>query len=144
MLEKDAILSKISIIKRCLDTIKRTTGLKPEGLDDVLVQDVFVLNVQRSIQACIDIANILIAENGWKLPSSYKESFSIIYDKKVIPENLGKIMMKMCGFRNIAVHNYQQITSDIMKSILVCHLKDFEDFYTEIFNYINNVSGRHE
>jgi uncharacterized protein YutE (UPF0331/DUF86 family) len=144
MLEKDAILSKTSIIKRCLDTIKRTTGLMPEGLNDVIVQDVFVLNVQRSIQACIDIANILIAENGWKLPSSYKESFSIIYDKKVIPENLGKTMMKMCGFRNIAVHDYQQITSDIMKSILVCHLKDFEDFYTEIFKYINNVSNRHE
>jgi uncharacterized protein YutE (UPF0331/DUF86 family) len=143
MLERDAILSKISIIKRCLETIKRTTGLKPEGLDDIVVQDVFVLNVQRSVQACIAIANILIAENGWKLPASYKESFSIISSNKVISENLEKTMMKMCGFRNIAVHDYQQITSDIMKSILVFHLRDFEDFYTEVFKYINNFPDKY-
>ena len=43
----------------------------------------------------------------------------------------------MCGFRNIAVHDYQQITPEIMKSVMKYHLKDFEDFYTVIFEYIN-------
>lgn len=104
-----------------------------------MAQDVFVLNVQRSVQACIDIANILIAENGWKLPSSYKESFSIISGKNVISEELGKTMMKMCGFRNIAVHDYQQITSEIMKSMLTHHLKDFAEFYSIVFEYINRM-----
>lgn len=139
MLEKDAILSKISIIKHCLETINRVTGLDPDRLDDIMAQDVFVLNVQRSVQACIDIANILIAENGWKLPSSYKESFSIISGKNVISEELGKTMMKMCGFRNIAVHDYQQITSQIMKSMLTHHLKDFAEFYSIVFEYINRM-----
>ena len=72
---------------------------------------------------------------------SYKESFSILREWKVIPAGLSATMMKMCGFRNIAVHDYQQITPAIMKSIMTHHLKDFEEFYSAIFEYINKPSA---
>ncbi|MBI4649424.1 MAG: DUF86 domain-containing protein [Bacteroidia bacterium] len=75
MLEKDAIFSNISIIKNCLNTIKTVTNFKTDKLNDFIVQDVFVLNLQRAIQACIDIANIIISKKGLKLPASYKESY---------------------------------------------------------------------
>lgn len=142
MLERDALLSKISIVKRCLETIKKVTNFKPETLDDVCAQDIFILNVQRSVQACIDMANIILSINSWKLPATYKESFFILHDNNVITEAMAKIMGKMCGFRNIAVHDYQQITSPIMKTILTCHLKDFEDFCVVILTYINSVNGK--
>ena len=142
MLERDALLSKISIVKRCLETIKKVTNFKPETLDDVFAQDIFILNVQRSVQACIDMANIILSINSWKLPATYKESFFILHDNSVITEAMAKIMGKMCGFRNIAVHDYQQITSPIMKTILTCHLKDFEDFCVVILTYINSVNGK--
>jgi len=41
-------------------------------------------------------------------------------------------MIKMSGFRNIAVHNYETINVEILKSILKNNLTDFEDFYTQI------------
>jgi len=137
MLERDAVLSKMSIVRRCLETIKRVTDFNPEKLDDVFAQDIFILNVQRSVQACIDMANIILSLNSWKLPATYKESFLILHENKVVPEDMAKIMGKMCGFRNIAVHDYQQITSPIMKTILTHHLKDFEDFCVVILEYIN-------
>jgi uncharacterized protein YutE (UPF0331/DUF86 family) len=139
MLEKDAVLSKISIIKRCLDTIKRATNLEEQSLEEIFTQDIFILNVQRSIQATIDIANILIAVNGWKLPASYKESFSILAENKVIAADMAEKLKKMCGFRNIAVHDYQEITPPIMQSIMTHHLKDFEEFYSVIYNYADKI-----
>ena len=39
-------------------------------------------------------------------------------------------MQKMVGFRNIAVHYYQAIDPNILKSIISHHLKDLEDFYS--------------
>jgi uncharacterized protein YutE (UPF0331/DUF86 family) len=141
MLEKDAILSKISIIKRCLATIKRATNLEEKSLEDIFMQDIFILNVQRSIQATIDIANILISINGWKLPASYKECFAIIAEQKVIDKEMAEKLQKMCGFRNIAVHDYQEITPPIMQSIMTHHLRDFEDFYTSIFHYLEASPG---
>ena len=61
----DIILSKISIIKNCLKRIKETTELKPENIEhDYDKQDVFVLNLQRAIQASFDITTIIIKENN--------------------------------------------------------------------------------
>ena len=42
----------------------------------------------------------------------------------------------MVGFRNIAVHDYQRIEIDILKSILFKHLKDFEQYYSAIYNKV--------
>lgn len=137
MHEVDPILSKISIIKNCLTTISKATGLNPDKLDDVIIQDAYVLNLQRAVQACIDIAHIIIAEKGYKLPASYKESFMILNRNKVISADLAEKISKMIGFRNIAVHDYQSLSPAILKSILVNNLKDFEEYYTAIYNYLD-------
>ena len=142
MLEKDVILSKISIIKNCLNTIKRATDLNSDKLDDTIVQDVFVLNIQRAVQAAIDIANVLISQKALKLPATYKDCFKILSENKLIDKALCEKMIKMVGFRNIAVHDYQQIDVGILKSILNEHLVDFEEFYTEIYKQISLPRGK--
>lgn len=38
----------------------------------------------------------------------------------------------MVGFRNIAVHEYEALNLDILKSILDHHLDDFKAFTAEI------------
>ncbi len=136
MLEKDAILSKISIIKNCLKTIEKITELKRQKLDDTFVQDVFVLNLQRAAQASIDMANIIIAEKGLKLPATYKQSFKILAEYQIIANEIAQKMMKMVGFRNIAIHDYQELDVNILKSILSHHLKDFEEYYSKVYKYI--------
>ncbi len=133
MLEKDAILSKISIIKNCLNTIHKATNLDPEKLDDFMVEDVFVLNLQRAVQASIDIANIIIAMKGWRLPASYKDSFKELLKQKIIDKATFEQMSKMVGFRNIAVHEYQELDRAILSSILQNNLKDLEQFYSLIY-----------
>jgi len=45
----------------------------------------------------------------------------------------------MVGFRNIAIHEYQEINTDILKSILVSNLKDFEEFYSLVFSVIDEL-----
>lgn len=136
MLENDVILSKISNMKNCLKTIQKVTGGDADRLDDFIVQDVVVLNLQRAIQAMIDIANVIIAEKGFKLPASYKDSFRILYSNGVIDKTLMKRIEPMIGFRNIAVHDYQALNIDILKSIFRQHLNDFETFYTVIYHFM--------
>lgn len=41
-------------------------------------------------------------------------------------------MQSMVGFRNIAIHDYQSIDVDILKSILTKNLKDIEEFYATV------------
>ena len=50
--------------------------------------------------------------------------------------NLAKKMQSMVGFRNIAVHDYQALDPEVLKSVLTHHLQDFEEFYREIITFI--------
>ncbi len=44
-------------------------------------------------------------------------------------------MNSMVGFRNIAVHDYQNLSINIIISIVKNHLKDFSIFTDEILNF---------
>ena len=66
MLERDVVLSKIAIIKNCLGRIKKVTELDPPSLDEIDVEDIFVLNLQRAIQASIDMAHVIISQENYE------------------------------------------------------------------------------
>lgn len=59
MSEIDVVLSKINIIKNCLMAIEKAT-MKEKDPDFLL--SIYELNLQRAIQACIDLANVVIAK----------------------------------------------------------------------------------
>jgi uncharacterized protein YutE (UPF0331/DUF86 family) len=61
MVDKDIILAKVANIQRCLKRINEITGGEPESLLDTNKQDIFVLNLERAIEATIDIAVHIVA-----------------------------------------------------------------------------------
>lgn len=135
MPDRDVVLAKVATIQRCLRRIKETTDLNPESLGDIDKQDIFILNLQRAIQAAIDLATHIIASEGLGLSDTIKGNFTLLKNAGIINEGLAHRMESMVGFRNIAVHDYQVIDIDILKSILTKHLKDIEDFYTTVLLY---------
>ncbi len=135
MSEKDVIYSKINIVKNCLMAIEKAQA-KEQDID--FRQNIFEINLQRAIQACIDMANVIIAKDGLGLPNSYKQSFEILAKHNVISSDLNSIMSKMVGFRNISIHDYEVIKPQIVDKIVQDHLIDFEKFYSVIFNHTQN------
>lgn len=127
MSEMDVVLSKISVIKNCLFAIEKAAQ-KEKDLD--FQQDIFELNLQRAIQACIDLAHIVISKEGLGLPNTYRQAFDILHKHGYIDSVLNKTLVSMVGFRNISVHDYSQIKSEIVNSIVKNQLPDFEKFYT--------------
>jgi uncharacterized protein YutE (UPF0331/DUF86 family) len=135
MPDPDIILAKVAAVQRCLKRIQETTMLEPERLDDIDKQDIFVLNLQRSVQAVIDLATHIVASEGLGLSDTVKGNFKLLQNAGVISKELAAKMESMVGFRNIAMHDYQAIDKDILKSILMHNLKDLEDFYTIVLRH---------
>lgn len=133
MSEKDVVYSKINIIKNCLMAIEK---VQSQEKDPDFMQGLFELNLQRAIQACIDLANVIIAKEGLGLPNSYRQSFEILQKFGVLDATLGLTMIHMVGFRNISVHDYEVVKPEIVKSIVKNNLKDFESFYSIVFERI--------
>ncbi len=130
MPDRDVVLAKAATVQKCLERIRDVTSLEPASLDDIDRQDIFVLNLQRAIQASIDLASHIVASEGFGLPESVWGNFALLRNKGVIDSEIASKMEKMTGFRNIAIQDYQALKLDILKSIITRNLKDLEDFYT--------------
>jgi len=140
MVDRDIVFSKISSIQRCLKRIKDVSGLDPDTLDELDTQEIVILNLQRAIQSSIDLAAHIIADQGFGVPSELRENFNLLSENGILSEELTVRLRKMVGFRNIAVHEYDTIEIEILKSILQHNLKDLEEFYVVISEYYG-ISG---
>lgn len=128
MVNNDVILAKVSNIKKCLQRIKDKTNLDPSSLENIDIQDLFVLQLQRAIQAAIKIASHIVSDKNLGLASSSAENFELLATHNGLDKDLSKNLVKMVGFRNVAVHDYDNVDISILGSILTKHLKDLEDF----------------
>ena len=89
------------------------------------------------MQSTIDLAAHIIASEGLGVPDPIRDNFLRLEQAGIIGRDLSKRMQAMVGFRNIAIHDYQAINIDILKTILGKHLKDLEKLYTEILLHFN-------
>ena len=135
MVDRDVAFAKFSSVQRCLKRIRDVTQLDPESLNDLDVQEIMILNLQRAVQSSIDLATHIVADEGLGLPQELRENFDILQKNNILPQELTSRLRKMVGFRNIAVLEYESINPDILKSILKKNLKDFEEFYTAIIHH---------
>ena len=92
-----------------------------------------ILNLERASQASIDIATHIVKTRNLGLPNSSRELFSMLLNAGIISEKICKQMQGMVGFRNIAVHDYQNLNIEIVVAIVENHLGDFEGFVREVF-----------
>ncbi len=134
-MKNDVILNKINIIERCIRRIHEEYENNPEHLKNFTKQDSIVLNLQRACEASIDLAMHIVAEKKIGLPQNSRDAFTLLEQENIIPVSLSRKMKAMVGFRNIAVHDYQEINIEILQKILENHLVDFSHFTKTILLY---------
>lgn len=137
MVDRDVVFAKISSIQRCLKRINDITQGNPASLENLDVEEIVTLNLQRAIQGTIDIAAHVVADEGFGVPQELRENFDLLSKNNVITDELTKQLRKIIGFRNIAVHEYDTINVEILKSIVRYNLKEIEEFYVSILRYYN-------
>ena len=125
----EAITSKITSIKRCLNRIKEEyEGHENELSTNFSKQDAIVLNLQRACETTIDLGAYLVRINKLGVPQSTREIFETLAHHQILPEDLAESLKGMVGFRNIAVHEYQKPNLDIIQAVIKTKLTDFEKF----------------
>ena len=123
------IKTKLERLRKCLDRIE---SKKPENLEkllqDIDTQDIIALNLERSVQLCVDIANHILSSLDDAPAMSMAESFERLSEKGIIPNDLGKNLKKAVGFRNLSVHAYDKIDWQLVWNIFEGDLKDHVRF----------------
>jgi uncharacterized protein YutE (UPF0331/DUF86 family) len=128
-MDEVVVAQKLESLRRCTERIKSKL---PSSLDaligDVDVQDVLVLNLSRAVQICVDLAMHRISTSGSSVPQSMGQAFDSLAQQKFISDALAIRMRRAVGFRNIAVHSYENINWAVVYVIAKEHLDDFREF----------------
>jgi uncharacterized protein YutE (UPF0331/DUF86 family) len=126
MVDRDVVTAKLAIIDRCLARISEVQGERRPELRPVDVDDITALNLQRAIQAAIDLANHVVAAEGYGVPASQAELVSLLEQSGVLEPDLAHRLRKMVGFRNVAIHEYRSLDPAIVAAVVQRHLEDLK------------------
>ncbi len=119
----DVIANKSAIIERCIHRIKEEyLGFEDKFEENYTKQDSVILNLERATQACIDLGAYMVKVKKLGIPQANRDIFQILEKEKVIPPSLSKKLQAMVGFRNMALHEYQELNLDIIRSIVESEL----------------------
>ena len=131
----EVVLNKVSVMERCLKRVaEEYEGNEDELETNYTRQDAIVLNILRASEAAIDLAMHATRVGKLGLPQESREAFALLARAGWIEPDLSRRMQAMVGFRNVAVHDYQKLNLEVVKSILENHLDDFRAFSSAMIN----------
>jgi uncharacterized protein YutE (UPF0331/DUF86 family) len=88
-------------------------------------------------QSAIDLGEALIVFKGFYRPGSYSEVFQILKEKEIISPELSQKLVKMTGFRNLIIHDYQKFDFGIAYKVLMDGIDDIKDFESTVKKHMN-------
>ena len=136
-MDKEVLQTKLEALIRCVHRIKDQNVSGLEELESNLdKQEIIILNLQRAVQICVDIGNHILLDYKTPTPSTMAETFKYLAENKIISAENAEDLSHAVGFRNIAVHQYENLDCKIIYAIITSHLDDFKTFVESISKLI--------
>jgi uncharacterized protein YutE (UPF0331/DUF86 family) len=129
----DVLINKAATIERCVARAREEYQADPEGFaDNHTRQDAAILNIQRACEAALDMGQHLIRRERLGVPQSARDVFTLLAQAAWIDATLAESLKRMVGFRNIALHDYQNLQLPITINIITQHLDEFLNYSATI------------
>ena len=125
------VLNKGAIIERSLKRMREEFLINPT-LDNFTHIDAMILNIERACQAAIDMAQHLVALNHYGMPQNSSDAFLLLEKATILSHETARSMIGMTGFRNVAIHEYQDLDMNIVRSIVENQYKSLIEFCREL------------
>lgn len=81
-----------------------------------------------AIEDALAVANHVIASEGYRAPSDYADAFRSLREAGVVDADLAERLEGMARFRNLLVHQYDDVDDRRVHAILRQDLEDLDGF----------------
>lgn len=131
MTDKGIVEKKLAYIEICIQELR--TLARPELIrEDIREQRFIERTLQTAIQAVLDVAAHIVADDRLGDPKTNHDLFNLLARYGWIPSSLAGALRNMAGFRNILVHGYEVVDLGIVEEILRSHLDDLLAFVAAV------------
>jgi uncharacterized protein YutE (UPF0331/DUF86 family) len=137
MVDRTLILRKLSKLEDYLSQVSEYKNLTlDQYVKDWKTQRIVERTLQMMIENCSDIAGHIISDMKYRVPTSYADTFSVLQEKDIIEADQAEKLIRMAKFRNVVVHDYDQVDAEIVIGILRNGLKDFITFKDAVITFL--------
>ena len=137
-MDPDIIMRKLDSLARCVERIEQKRPAKLDLLlEDIDIQDILSINLERAVQVSVDIGAHLIADFSTPPPNTMGEVFHILASQGVINAEVADALRKAVGFRNLSVHAYDDVDWEQVFAIVHDRLDDFRHFAQAVALHIH-------
>lgn len=132
------IVDKVEYVTEAVTLLAEKQSLeKSRYLTDREQQAIVEREFQTAIEACLDIAELLIVDSQSEMPQTNAEKFQLLADLGILSSEVAQRMGEAAGFRNVLAHNYG---TDIDNEQVYRHLQTdlgwFPRFCREVRSYL--------
>ena len=133
----DKIYLRIEALKQYIAVLEDFKNISLKELEkDLIKRGAIERYLQLSIEACIDVAELIISDQRLPSPATYKEAIHVLGKEKILNEEFAGKFSQAAGFRNILIHDYVKIDYKRLHSYLQNNLSDFHRFIKEILGFL--------
>jgi len=133
----DKINLRIEKLKEYINNLKVLKGITSQKLINDLDKRLKAERLlQLAIEACIDIAELVIVDQRLPSPVDSGDAIEILGKKGIIDAKFSKDFAKAVGFRNILVHDYVDIDYKEVADKINNRLGDFDRFAQEVAKFL--------
>ena len=129
-----------TLIDRIRKHVLRLRELQNMNKGEFLRQDLMMesarLNLQYALEACLDLTNHVIARFGLRSPQDYADSFAVLAENGIVPQDLLVRLKAMARMRNRLVHLYWETDDGAVYTVIHDHLGDFDLFARSVLDAI--------
>jgi uncharacterized protein YutE (UPF0331/DUF86 family) len=145
VVNRETILDILETLAEYVDELKSYRALPREKvLGDRQVQSAVRYAFQTAIQCALDAGLHILVDSGLASPRDNKEILQALGEKRILPVEFAKRIEGMAGFRNILVHRYFKVDSEIVYRHLQDHIGDFEEILRRLHAYVDQGSPQNE
>jgi uncharacterized protein YutE (UPF0331/DUF86 family) len=135
-INRDILINKAQTIERCVARAREEYAVDPSSFSSNHThQDAAILNIQRACEASLDIAQHIISNENLGVAQSARDGFVLLAKNSIITQALCTQMQAMQGFRNIAVHDYQSLHTNIVERVILTSLDNVLQFSATILKH---------
>jgi uncharacterized protein YutE (UPF0331/DUF86 family) len=129
MVDRDLVLRRLAMLEAYLEQLGPYRGIDIEGYrQDWRTQRIVERTLHLAIETCMDVADHIVADRRLRVPETGAESFEILAEANLVPQELGTSLASMVGFRNILVHDYTRLDPTIVIRVLRTDVDDLSRF----------------
>jgi uncharacterized protein YutE (UPF0331/DUF86 family) len=142
MTDPAIVMRKLAALREHAERIRRRLPATAEALrSDVDLQDALSMSLLVTVQAALDIAMHIAADDKLGLPSTYAESFALLAQHQIVPADTCDQLSRMAALRNRIAHGYASVDFARIWSELPAGLRAFEAFAIAVARHLQSGAG---